>query len=206
MLVNGWKAGEPRLCRTDIGAPVFRSGTAAIAGVTSNYTTYAAPRIPVTTHHTRVDALSRFKIGAWLSALGAATVHSCSEGAGGCVKRAFDGGTPPGPAPGGTTEPGGGGLADATAPDAHVEAPLEDASPHADQLPAEEAEEEAPPGETSGSAEDELGDAAAPKKTKKSADGGGCSAAPRTAASRDGVVFGLALVLGAVVARRRRPR
>ena len=198
----GWKTGQPRLCKSDIGAPLFRAGVAAVAGVTSNYTTYASQRSAVTTHHTRVDAQSRFKIGDWLTTLGAETVHSCSETAGGCVKNTFDGGAPPGPSTEGTTEPGDAGLADAavTAPDAEAETPpvTGNDDPHADQLPAEE-----PSTNSNTSGDDDLADAAAPKKKKK-AESGGCSAAPGPTAPHGGFLIGLALALGAVLVRRRR--
>jgi MYXO-CTERM domain-containing protein len=199
----GWRSGQPRLCKTDIGAPLFRADSAAVAGVTSNYTTYGSQKLPVTTHHTRVDAQSRFKIGEWLTTLGAETVHSCSETPEGCVKRTFDGGEPPGPAtdnPG--TEPGDGGpvVGDAEAPDAAVETPAEplpeDSAPRTETLPPDEESDE-----TSGS-NDLSDDAGAPKKKKKAE--GGCSAAPGATAPSGGMVIGLALALGAVIARRRR--
>lgn len=204
----GWKAGEPRLCKADIGAPLFRANAAAVAGVTSNYTTYAATRgVPVTTHHTRVDAMSRFKIGDWLTTLGAETTHSCSESAGGCVKHAYDGGAPSGPTTDGTTEPGDAGpasdagpvgdasAADAVAPTEPAPTPGETA-PHQDQLPNEE------PETTTNTGGDVDVDAGSGKKKKDPA--GGCSAAPGTTAPSNGLVIGLALALGAVVARRRR--
>jgi MYXO-CTERM domain-containing protein len=205
----GWRTGAPRLCKTDIGAPLFRAGSAAVAGVTSNYTTYGKQRLPVTTHHTRVDAASRFKIGDWLTTLGAETVHTCSESTDGCTKRTFDGGAPPGPTTEGPTEPGdGGGEADgglvgdaATAPDAEPETPAEpeDTSPHQDQLPNEEPSSDS----TTTSGEDDFTDAGTGKKKKK--DEGGCSAAPGgTSSSSGGFAIGVALALGAILARRRR--
>lgn len=190
----GWKAEDPRLCKSDIGAPLFRAGAAAVAGVTSNYTTYAGLRVPVTTQHTRVDAQSRFKIGDWLTTLGAETTHSCSESAGGCVKHTYDGGEPAGPDD--TTEPGDGGQKDATASDAQSKPP-EDTSPHQDQLPSDT------PESSSNTGGDDFADAAAPKK-KKGGSSGGCSAAPGTTAPSGGVIIGLCLALGVVVARRRR--
>lgn len=204
---SGWKSGAPRVCKADIGAPLFRAGTAAVAGVTSNYTAYAAKGAAVTAHHTRVDAASRFKIGAWLTTLGAETIHSCSESAEGCPDNASDAGTPPGPSTDGTTEPGDGGAnADAAtaadaAPDAGAEpAPLPaDDTPHSDTLPSEDSTDTSSPGSST-----ENTDAGARKK--KSSDTGGCSAAPggTSSSSSNGLFIGLALAMGAVVARRKK--
>ncbi|HSO33182.1 MAG TPA: MYXO-CTERM sorting domain-containing protein [Labilithrix sp.] len=202
----GWKTGQPRLCKADIGAPLFRAGSASVAGVTSNYTAYALKGAAVTAHHTRVDAASRFKIGEWLTTLGAETIHSCSETAEGCPKHTSDAGTPPGPETDGTTEPGDGGTSDATAPDAAADAAAEeptplpsDDTPHSDQLPSEDSTDTS---SSSNSGED-FGDAGV--KKKKAADSGGCSAAPGGASSSSGgFAIGLVLALGAVIARRRR--
>ncbi len=209
----GWRSTDPRFCKTDVGAPLFRAGSAAVAGVTSNYTTYADGKLPVTTHHTRVDTASRFKIGDWLSGLGVTTIHSCSETAGGCVKNSYDGGTPMGPKTEGegTTQPGDtdGGRADATAPETDGGASEKDAGsatteepsgPRQETLPSEE-----PAGDVSGEEED-YSDAAAPKKKKKAAEEGGCSAAPGRPSSSGGLLLGLVIAAGAVMARRRRAR
>lgn len=204
---NGWRGSDPRLCASDISAPLFRGGSAAVAGVTSNYTTFAGGKAPVTVQHTRVDGMSRFKIGEWLTDLGALTIHSCSETAGGCAKRVYDGGAPPAPAgeEPGTTEPGetDGGRGDAMAPDAGesdagAELPEEPTGPREETLPTEDEGE----GEYSGEDED-YSDAAAPKKKKKAA-AGGCSAAPGAPAPTGGLLLGLGLVIGSAVIRRRR--
>ena len=209
----GWRTTEPRLCDGDVSSPIFRAGSASVAGVTANYTTYTGGKLPVTIHHTRVDAMSRFKIGDWLSDLGVATIHSCSEVSGGCVKRTYEGGAPMGPAtdtPGdGTTAPGDAGDAgkpDAPATDSDAstsddggttEAPVS-GDPHADQLPTEDTGESA---DTSG--EEDYSDAAAPTKKKKAA-AGGCSTAPGAPAPTGEMFLALGAVLGAAVIRRRR--
>lgn len=210
----GWRNGDPRLCATDIGAPMFRGGSAAVAGITSNYTTYADGKQPVTTHHTRVDGMSRFKIGDWLSDLGVETMHSCSETASGCVKRGYDGGAPdaqdtdgPGSTKPGPTEPGDGGSADAIAPDAAAAdggaggqtTPPEDTGPRQEQLPSENEDTYGGEGE-----EPDYSDAAAPRKKKKAAEGG-CSSSGGTAPT-GGLALGFALALGAAITRRRRAR
>lgn len=215
----GWRSTEPRLCKSDLSSPLFRAGSAAVAGVTANYTTYADAKLPVTTHHTRVDAMSRYKIGAWLAELGAETIHSCSETAGGCVKKGYDGGAPMGPATegDGTTRPGDtdGGPSDASIGDAtKSDADKSDADkaptteepgeaptgPHSDQLPAED-----PSSDYTGEDDPDYSDAAAPKKKKKK-DEGGCSAAPGGPAPTGEMFLAFGLVLGAAVIRRRRAR
>lgn len=199
----GWQKGAPRLCKTDVGAPLFRAGTAAVAGVTSNYTTYAGQQLPVTTHHTRVDAQSSGNIGEWLTTLGAETTHSCSETTAGCPKHTFDGGAPQGPSTDGTTGPGDGGTdakaSDASAPDTSAPAPEPgDTTPHGETLPGEDPNADKSTSTSTGSDVD----AGAGKKKKKAA--GGCSAAPGTTAPSGGLLIGLAIALGAVIARRRR--
>jgi hypothetical protein len=119
----GWKKSAPKLCLGDLGAPIFRGASAAVAGVTSNFTTRGeGALVPVTIEHTRVDGTSRFKIGAWLEEMGAETIHSCSESADGCVKSKYDGGLPDddtttgGSADSGAPGTTGGGDADGGAP------------------------------------------------------------------------------------------
>ncbi|MBS2018014.1 MAG: hypothetical protein JST00_34380 [Deltaproteobacteria bacterium] len=198
----GWKSGEPRLCKSDIGAPLFRANAHAVAGITSNFTTYTASGKvqPVTMHHTRVDTASRFKIGSWLSDMGVETVHSCSETAGGCVKRNYDGGVP-GETTTGTTEPGDGGTVidpDGGDTDGGATTPAEEepTGPRNEQLPEEEPE-------YASEEEADFGDAAVTKKKKKPAEGG-CSAAPGQPAPTGGLAIGMMLALGAIVARRRK--
>jgi MYXO-CTERM domain-containing protein len=208
----GWRNSDTRLCKGDIGSPIFRAGSASVAGITANYTTYAEGKLPVTIHHTRVDAASRFKIGTWLSELGVETMHSCSETAGGCVKRDYDGGAPKGPAtdvPGeGSTQPGDAGHGDGglIAPDASddggdttSEPPEAPSGPHSDQLPSEDPGA----GSSAGEGEEDYSDAAAPKKKKK-ASSGGCSAAPGGPAPAGEMFLALGLVMGAAIIRRRR--
>lgn len=196
----GWKATEPKLCKSDLGAPLFRANANAVAGVTSNFTTYtmSTKLVPVTTHHTRVDSASRFKIGTWLTEMGVETIHSCSETAGGCVKRSYDGGVP------GATEPGetDGGEGDAIAPDGGEEdggavtEPEEPTGPRGEQLPEEEPD-------YAGEEEADFGDAAVTKKKKKAAEGG-CSAAPGQSSPAGSLAIGFGLVLAGIVARRRK--
>lgn len=208
----GWRSSEPKLCKTDLSSPVFRGGSAAVAGITSNYTLYVGGKQPVTTHHTRVDAMSRFKIGAWLTDLGVETIHSCSETAGGCVKRAYDGGAPEGPStdgPGDTTAPGDAGTGDATAPadggvtttkdSGTAEVPEEPTGPREETLPAES------PNESYTEGEEDYSDAAAPKKKKKKEEGG-CSAAPGGPAPTGEMFLCLGLGLGMAIVRRRRAK
>jgi hypothetical protein len=189
----GWSAGNPRMCASDVGAPLFRGTAAALAGISSSFTTFPGGQLPVTMHHARVDALSRFKIGDWLASLGAATVHSCSESAGGCVKRAWDGGAPEGD---GLTGPGptDGGLNDGSAADAAAST-----DPQRDTLPSEDPT--AAPGDTGYGTED--ADAATPAKKKQP---GGCSAAPGATPVAPGALGGLGLALLVAAVRRRRDR
>lgn len=81
---RGWRSGDPGVCRTDIGAPLFRSGgQLAVAGITAGFTfAQVDDPLPVTLQHTRVDTAS--EVGPWLESLGVETIHSCSGG--GCVK------------------------------------------------------------------------------------------------------------------------
>ncbi|MEA2747465.1 MAG: hypothetical protein QOI41_1608 [Myxococcales bacterium] len=205
----GWRTTDLHLCKADLGSPVFRAGAAAVAGVTANYSTYAYAKLPVTIHHTRVDAMSRFKIGDWLSGLGVETMHSCSESAAGCVKHSYDGGAPSGTtgdtAGDGTTSPTDSG-ADVIAPDTDASAdddagstddPSATMDPHSDQLPSEDPTA----GEDDPSLSD-YSDAAAPKKKKKAA--AGCSAAPGGPAPAGEMFLVFGVALGAAVIRRRR--
>jgi len=206
----GWKDSNPSLCRADLGAPLFRAASAAVVGVTSNFTSFAdAPLVPVTVMHSRVDTGSRFKIGAWLQGLGAETVHTCSETAGGCPKKGYDGGVPsPGGEDPGTTEPGDGG--DTLDPDGGLvdetdggdvlppeDTAPQDGDPRGDQLPGEGDDSD-----YSGE-EDDFGDAGVKKKKKKAA--GGCTTAPGQAPTGE-LALGAVFALGALVVRRRRSR
>lgn len=86
----GWQHGAPALCRSDIGAPLFRADKLAVAGITAGFTTYdKRTNVPVTLQHTRVDATSG--VGNWLQSLGATTIRSCS---GPCAQFSYDGGMP----------------------------------------------------------------------------------------------------------------
>ncbi|MCW5836420.1 MAG: hypothetical protein KIS78_28730 [Labilithrix sp.] len=177
----GWRAGEPRVCATDIGAPLFRGGQAAVAGVTSNFTTFglADEIAPVTLHHTKVDATS--KVGTWLASLGVETTRSCSELPGGCVKKEYDGGE---------DEEADAGPISTDLPEQGEEATL-----------PEQSDDEYYPREGSGEYDD--WDAGPKKKKKKKASG--CSAAPgSTPSGSDGIVFVVGLALAGAVARRRR--
>jgi MYXO-CTERM domain-containing protein len=197
----GWQDKGIKLCATDIGGPVFRGGSAAITGITSTVTVFDDAQVPVTLQHTRVDAQSRFKIADWLTSFGAQTIHSCSESAGGCQKRSYDGGMPVDPSPtADTTGPDeDAGKVDVVAPDAGpTEEPTEKAGPRTEPVTQDPG-----PGSDDSSSEEDYGDAAVPsKKVKKQT--GGCSAAPGQAPAGD-VGLGLGLAIAAlVVARRRR--
>ena len=207
----GWRSSDPKLCNGDVSSPIFRGGSAAVAGVTANYTTFVGGKQPVTIHHTRVDAMSRFKIGDWLSGLGVSTIHSCSEASGGCVKRTYEGGAPSGPTGDGTTQPGDAGKSDAIAPDSDASTTESDGGsttadppvsgdPHTDQLPTEDPGEGADYG-----SEEDYSDAAAPTKKKKAA-AGGCSTAPGAPAPTGEMFLALGAVLGAAIIRRRRAK
>jgi hypothetical protein len=194
-----WQDKGVHLCSADLGGPVFRGGSAALAGVTSTITVAdaTAELAPVTVEHTRVDAMSRFKIGQWLASFGAGTIHSCSESAGGCVKRGYDGGmpveaTPPADTP--VADDDGGVLDDAGATTSHDGG--KKAAPSTEPV----TQEQGPSADDY--TDDYYADAAVPSKKSKSS-AGGCSAAPGSAPS-GGLGLGLGLGLALVLAGRRR--
>jgi len=205
----GWRPTEPRVCKTDIGAPLFRAGQAAVAGITSNFTMFdSGDLVPVTLHHTKVDAAS--KVGTWLKTLGVETTHSCSEAAGGCTKKGYDGGAPgtqAAPKPDNGTAPGDEDAGDELVP-GDEDAGVEEEGPVSDELPEQGEEAELPEYEDdyypSGSGEDYSDWDAGPRKKKKKK-ASGCSAAPGSMPSGGD---GMALVLGVAIAgaalRRRR--
>lgn len=217
----GWRPNEAKICRSDFGAPVFRAGVGAVAGVTSNFTMFDADTfVPVTVHHTRVDEGGRFKIGNWLETQGAETLRSCSEQAGGCTKKEYDGGTPvppsAGPGGGGTTEPGDSGKVDAIAPsgDGGGTGPGEQGDggagstepPQTGPVTGQEEQlaDQGPPEESYSGGEDDgdYADAAAPKK-KKTTEESGCSAAPGPMpAGEMGLAFAVGLAVMAIGRRR----
>lgn len=205
-----WKKNEAKVCKSDFGAPLFRAGVAAVAGVTSNFTTFGPDTFsPVTVHHTRVDEGGRFKIGNWLESQGATTIRSCSEMAGGCVKREYEGGAPSapsaGPGGGGTTEPGDAGNADAIAPSDDGGGTTEPPPNGPVTGQEEQLADQGPPEESysGGEGEEDYPDAAAPRKKKK-AEESGCSAAPGPMpAGEMGLAFGVGLAVMAIGRRRR---
>jgi hypothetical protein len=213
-----WKKNEAKMCTSDFGAPVFRAGVAAVAGVTANFTTFGPDTFsPVTVEHTRVDEGGRFKIGNWLESQGAQTIHSCSEMSGGCVKHEYEGGAPVPPSAGpttggGTTEPGDAGNADAIAPSGDGGAADDDAGQTTDPPSSglgssqeEQLADQGPPEESYSDGEDDedYADAAAPKKKKKTEESG-CSAAPGPMpAGETGLAFGVGLAVMAIGRRRR---
>ncbi len=209
----GWRSTEPRICKADIGAPLFRGGQAAVAGITSNFTMFEpGDLVPVTLHHTKVDATS--KVGTWLASLGVETIRSCSEATGGCVKKGYDGGAPgtqaapkkddgtaPGEDAGEVLVPGEGDAGDDES----------DAGAVSNELPQQGEEAELPESSEddyyypSGSDEDYSDWDAGPKKKKKKK-ASGCSAAPGSMSSGGdsmALVLGVALA-GAALRRRRR--
>ena len=212
----GWRSTEPRICKTDIGAPIFRGGQAAVAGITSNFTMFEpGDLVPVTLHHTKVDTAS--KVGTWLAQLGVETTHSCSEATGGCVKKGYDGGVPgtqaaPKPQkPDNGTAPGGDAGDEVLVPGEEGDAgpaEEEDAGPVSNELPSQGDEAELPESNEdeyypSGSYEDYSDWDAGPKKKKKKK-ASGCSAAPGSAPVGDGIVLVLGMAALGAVARRRR--
>jgi MYXO-CTERM domain-containing protein len=203
----GWRDGEPRICKDDIGAPLFRGDKAAVAGVMSNFTMFVGGKAPVTLHHTKVDVTS--KVGTWLKSLGVSTTRSCSEATGGCVKKSYDGGLPKGSSAsntGGGTEPGDGGELIPPPDGGEAE---EDAGPVNTDLP-EQGEEEPLPDSTGDddfgpSGGDDYSDYDAGRRKKKKKQTSGCSAAPGSMPSgSDGMVFVLGIALAGAMARRRR--
>lgn len=214
---QAWQKNELGLCRSDFGAPVFRAGVGAVAGITSGFTTWTPDSwVPVTVEHTRLDPMSRFKIGNWLESQGVETLHSCSEKSGGCEKRSYDGGAPvppsAGPTGGPTTDPGDedGGRGDATAPSAdggtsEEEADAGPVSPTPSQGEEEQLADQGPSEDTYSDGEDDgdYADAAAPRKKKKKAESG-CSAAPGPMpAGEMGLALGVGLAVMAIGRRRR---
>lgn len=200
-----WRTSAPKVCATDIGAPLFRAGVAAVAGVMSGFTTFEPGKlVPVTIEHTRLDAQSRFKIGAWLASLGVETIHSCSESAGGCAKHEFEGGAPEAPQAGPTGPDDAGAEPDAApggddgGSDGH-DAAAEDPPGQTDRpLPPEEPSA----GDDGSDEEPDYSDAAVAPKKKKT-EKSGCSAAPGELPSGD-LAFGLGVAAAALIARRRR--
>jgi hypothetical protein len=206
------KDTAPAICAADFGGPLLRPAGAGVVGVHSGFTTLTDGKLPVTAHHTRVDATSRFKVGTWLQKLGAETVKTCSESTDGCVKNTTDAGSPGTPSTtpdastgsdGGTSTGDGGGVvvvetdggADASA-EAPVEPPVPGTETSEGQLPGED--EYVPSGEDYDPSE------VAPKTTKKkkATDSGGCSAAPGRLDA--GAATWLLAVVGVVLSRRRR--
>jgi MYXO-CTERM domain-containing protein len=196
------------VCQNDVGAPLFRGTSAiAVAGVMANYTVFDPAKVlPVTVEHTRVDTTS--KIGAWLTAQGVTTTHSCS---GSCTKNTFDGGIP---SPDGTkstnasngaTAPGDASADALAAGDSGKKDSGSKSSSNNDntadqptgQVPLPPTPDESPPGPNDGGDVDG-GPTKAAKKT------GGCSAAPGESPSGSGLALGFGLAALAVVARRRR--
>jgi len=212
----GWRPTEPRICKSDIGAPLFRGGQAAVAGITSNFTMFDAESlVPVTLHHTKVDAAS--KVGTWLETLGVETTHSCSEAIGGCVKKGYDGGAPGvqaapktdnGTAPG--ADAGDEVLVPGDAGDAGEAETDPDAGPVSDELPDQGEEAELPESSEdeyypSGESSDDYSDWDAGPKKKKKKKASGCAAAPGSMPSGgDGMVLVLGVALAGAIVRRRR--
>ena len=191
---SAWQKTGSQLCKRDIGAPLFRAGSAAVAGVTSNFTTFNVDSKTVATvAHTRVDATSRFKVGAWLKSLGAETTHSCSELGGGCMKNTYTGGTP---ADALLVEGDSGVLIDGGTSDAP---PAPQEGPHAEPLPADNINI----AESYEEGASDYADAAIAPRTKKAATGG-CNTAP--SGDRPTGELGLGVVVGLALMVKRRAR
>jgi hypothetical protein len=202
-----WKEEDSAsICRSDLGAPLFRGNAAVVAGVTSSFTTFDASKlVPVTVQHTRVDTTST--VGAWLTKLKVETTHSCSETTAGCPDNGkFDGGIPGQRGDAGIASDAGdagdaGDKPKTTPPTPPPAADDNNPPPGPQQLP--DAPPEDPKAPNNGDGID-----AGPKKEKKAT--GGCSAAPRSgtqAPLREGagtglMILGIAISLAALKRRR----
>jgi hypothetical protein len=202
---RSWQKEAPGLCRSDIGMPIFRSSVAAVAGISSTYTTSdTAALLTVTVQHTRVDEKLGYRIGTWLKPLGVQTVHSCSEAEGGCTKKTYDGPMPKGTT-GGTTGPVEGGDSGTVTPgdsgtkdDGGILPPDgKPNGPREEYLPDDE--DDYRDGDDDDS---DYADAAVPRKKKKKQESG-CAAAPGSVAA-GGTPLALGLLLAMAVIRRRR--
>lgn len=201
----GWRDNEPRICKTDIGAPLFRAGQSAVAGVTSNLTLFPNDKAPVTLLHTKVDSAS--KVGNWLQSVGVTTTHSCSEAPGGCAAKGYDGGVPTEPQSDDTTSPSGDGgvLADSDGGDTTTsEPPSGDLPSQGTATPVGGSGSDDTTGGYSEDGDFGLGDEPDAGSTKKKAAAGGCSAAPGTAGGGLEIALGLGVALAGIVGRRRR--
>lgn len=223
-----WKKDGQGLCKVDIGAPLFRTDVAAVAGITSNFSVGEDGKLsPMTVHSTRVDITS--KVGTWLKSLGVESTRSCSETEDGCVKKAYTGGSPSGGDPdtnggngnggstgggssdagkvdgsttsdGGTLDAGDGGVTTIPGDDDDGETTNGSAG-EGQNLP--EYQDESSSSSSDDDSEDGDEDTDAGKKKKKAKDEGGCAAAPGGAPVSGVAAFaGLAMV--AALARRRR--
>ncbi len=209
----GWRDGEPRICSTDIGAPLFRADQAAVTGVTSNFTTFADDGALVTIHHTRVDSTSR--VGTWLKSLGVQTTRSCSTTEDGCAQLGYDGGVPTASsAADDTTAPAEGDAGtlpdeeDAGAPSSDLPTQGEQGSfggTEGDYTEGDYTEGEYTEGDEGAVTEGEGEEGTIAPKKKKKAQASGCSAAPGSTSSRGDALFvGVGLAIAGVIARRRR--
>ncbi len=203
---RAWQKDAPGLCKADIGMPLFRGSGAAVAGITSSYSSADESALTaVTIHHTRVDEKLGYGIGGWLKPLGVETTHSCSTTTEGCTKKTYDG-----PMPKGSTDPlegsGDGGTVkpppdrDAAAGDDSGVRPPDDEpkGPREERLPDNDDDDEYGSGD-----DDDYSDAAIPRKKKKKQEGG-CAAAPGPIpAGGLSFGFGVAAVLAALRRRRR---
>lgn len=196
-----WTASDAKLCAANVGAPLFRGTMAAVAGVTSNFTTYATAQVPVTIQHTRVDVGS--KVGPWLENLGVETVRSCSESTAGCTKRTYDGGTPRGARDAGASTDASAAV-DGGADDAGENAPVVlPSAGESTQLSAGDDGEDYVGGGSSRN-EDDGDEARADELTKKKPGAaGGCNTAPGSSGGL-GALAGIALALALGAIRRRR--
>lgn len=191
----GWRTTEPRVCEADLGAPLVRGGQVAVAGITSNVTTYEAAELaPVTLHHTKVDEGST--VGTWLESLGVVSTRSCSESVQGCVVTDYDGGRPGAPKDGDAAAGEDAGDEDGGVDD--------DDAIH--ELPDQGEETELPPSNDDSYRSRGTGDVsnwdAGPRKKKKTG-ASGCSAAPGSSPSGDGLALVLGLALTGAALRRR---
>ena len=207
----GWRSTEPRLCNGDVSSPIFRAGSAAVAGVTANYTTYAGGEAPghdppharrrdVPLQDRRLALRPRRRDDALLQrglrrlreaqlrrrrAHGPRDRHEGRRHHRARRRRQVRRDRPR-------------RRREHRPPTAAPPDPPVSGDPHSDQLPTEDTGEGA---DTSG--EEDYSDAAAPTKKKKTA-AGGCSTAPGAPAPAGEMFLALGAVLGAAIIRRRR--
>lgn len=194
---TAWHGTAQGICDKDFGVPMFRAGTATVAGITSNATLYVGGQTPVTVEHTRLDTASRYKIGTWLKTLGAKTTHSC--GLLGCTKRTYDGGAPPAGDASVAADASASNASDAGSP--KVDAGVTELPGQGDDVPLQDTGDDVPDMNDDPSSP---GGSSTSSAKKSASDGqGGCQAGHGALPTGD-VIFGVGLAVAALLSRRRR--